>query len=551
LEIERMSRIRTALELAVVLVCAAPALAQPSIGSRNKPERLEWFRDMGFGMFIHWSVDGAIGSDISHSLVGADAGYTQRFFELLPSVFNPRKFVPEDWAVLAKLAGMKYVVFTTKHHAGFCMYDTRTTPFSVMNTPYAKDITREIATAFRKHGIAVGFYFSPDDFHYLHRTGKPAARAPHPGVTPQEDSGLLEYDRAQLRELLTNYGKVDLVFLDGPAEGLRDVCWDLQPDAVVTRGAIETPEQRIPGVPIDRPWEACITMGTQWPYKPTNESYKSGGELIKTLVETRAKGGNLLLNVGPKPDGELPIEQEERLREIALWNFVNHESIEAVRPWVVTNEGDVWFTRKKGEDTVYAFLTNTAWSLGERKSVTIRSVATTRESRVSVLGQTGEVLEYRPDVDPSPKWRQDDRGLTLDIMMAQRLYTDRRWANPVVVKITGARPALAPPVVVTIDAQRARAGTSATLRGELKELGRAASVDVGFQYRRKKGVEELYTPDDAWKDVARVSRSGPGAYSLELAGLDPTQAYEFRAVARHPLLTVFGEDRVLEAVGRR
>ena len=146
--------------------------------SRNRPERLEWFRDLGFGMFIHWRVDAPLGGVISHSLVGASEDYTRRFFEDLPRGFNPRKFHPQDWASLAKLAGMKYVVFTTKHHAGFCMFDTKTTPYNVMNTPWGKDMTAEIVQAFRDEGIAVGLYFSPDDFHYLHRAATPdGARA--------------------------------------------------------------------------------------------------------------------------------------------------------------------------------------------------------------------------------------------------------------------------------------------------------------------------------------------------------------------------------------
>lgn len=150
---------RTAFVMALLL--APPLLAQGPEGSKNRPERLEWFRDIGFGMFIHWSVDAPLGGVISHSLVGADADYTRRFFEQLPASFNPRKFHPDAWAALAKLAGMKYVVFTTKHHAGFCMWDTKTTTFSVMNTPYPKDLTREIVRAFRALGIAIGFYFSP------------------------------------------------------------------------------------------------------------------------------------------------------------------------------------------------------------------------------------------------------------------------------------------------------------------------------------------------------------------------------------------------------
>jgi len=130
--------------------------------------------------------------------------------------------------------------------------------------------------------------------------------------------------------LLTNYGSVDVIFFDGPPEGLRELAWKTQPNIVVTRGAIQTPEQYVPGVPLDEPWEACITMGTAWQYQPQNESYKSGGQVINLLIETRAKGGNLLMNVGPKPDGELPIEQEERLREVALWMFVNGDAIYGV-----------------------------------------------------------------------------------------------------------------------------------------------------------------------------------------------------------------------------
>src|ERR1043166_717068 len=131
-----------------IALMAAMASAQrdrdPSVGSMNKPERLEWFRDLGFGLFIHWSVDSQLGVVISHSLVGADEAYTGRFFNDLPKTFNPRKFYPRDWAALAKLAGIRYVVFTAKHHSGFAMWDTKTTDFGIMHTPFRRDITRDI-----------------------------------------------------------------------------------------------------------------------------------------------------------------------------------------------------------------------------------------------------------------------------------------------------------------------------------------------------------------------------------------------------------------------
>jgi alpha-L-fucosidase len=522
---------------------AAPLTAQPGPAG-NKPQRVEWFRDLGFGLFIHWSADSQIGSVISHSVVGADAGYLKRFFDLLPRSFNPHKFRPRDWARLARLAGMKYVVFTTKHHSGFCMYDTKTTPYNIMNTPYGSDATAEIVKAFREEGLAIGFYFSPDDFHYLYKKGKTIDRAPRPGVTPQEDEGLMALDREQLRELLTRYGPIDVMFLDGPAEGLRDVCWKEQPDIVVTRGAMETPEQRIPGVAIDRAWESCITMGTQWQYKPTHETYKSGTQLIEMLIETRAKGGNLLLNVGPKPDGELAIEQEERLREIALWNFAFGESIEGVRPWVVTNEGDVWFTRKKNEDTVYAFITKAGdWLLGDSRTITLRSVRATDRTRVTVLSQTGKVLEYRPDVDPRPRWKQDATALQITVTMAQRLYNDRRWPNPVVIKITGAEAGLRPPTLETSSGARGSDSAGAALGGRLIDLGEAASVEVGFQYRRQKRTEELYGQDQPWQTTALKPMMAAGEFSATIEGLDPKERYEFRAMVKHPLLTVFGEER--------
>ncbi len=546
-----MSRPRAvALALAAVQL-ASPALAAPPSSDRpelaqgldNKPARLEWFRDLGFGMFIHWSVDSQIGSDISHSLAGASEDYRKRHFEELPKTFDPRKFDPRAWAELARLAGMKYVVFTAKHHSGFAMWNTRTTDYSVMHTPARKDLLGEVVRAFRAQGLAVGLYFSPEDFHWLHTHGKPVTRRPHPGVTPQENPDLLRLDRAQLQELATRYGRIDVWFLDGPAGGMRDVIWKAQPEAVITRDVLETPEQTIPGVALDRVWESCLTMGTAWQYQPTHDNYRSGTDLIQILIETRAKGGNLLLNVGPKPDGELPIEQEERLREIALWNFAYGESIRAVRPWVVTNEGNLWFTRKKDEDTVYVFITGTPWVMGERKTFRVRSIRPTSRTEISVLGADGKILEYKPEVDASPRFKADGEGLQLDIMMAQRLYNARRWPNPIVVKLTHVEPALTPPAVVTGAGQLGAGHTEAVLNGDLRSLGQAAAVEVGFEFRKRKQTEELLNADAPWRATPLVRRQSTGPFSLTVKDLDPNLTYEFRAVVKHPLLMVRGEEK--------
>lgn len=513
----------------------------------NDPAAVELFRDRGLGLFIHWSVDGTLGGVISHSLVGASRDYVDRFFRILPGAFNPDRYQPEKWAALAKLAGFEYVTFTTKHHAGFCMWDTATTTFSVTHTPYGKDITRQLLDAFRKEGIAIGFYFSPDDFYWLHQHGITINRHVK-GVYPQEIPEFMDYTKLQLKELLTNYGPIDYFFFDGPAEQLVDYAWSLQPNLVITRGVMETPEQYTPGVALPGAWEGNLTMGTEWPWKPTNEIYKSGTELLEILIETRAKGGNLLLNIGPKPDGEVAIEQESRLREIALWNFVNGESIKSVRPWVITNENNIWFTRRKDSNTVYAFLTKMQpWKLGDAKTITLRSVRATHQTEISVLGQSDEIVEYRPDVKPKTTWTEDKNGLHINAYRAQRLYTDRRWPNPIVLKITNAQPGLTPPAVLTLGADWNASTSSAILHGRLTNSGNVERVEVGFQYRLKKDGTDLSEKIEPWIDLLLSPRTSIGEFSFELKNLTPNRDYEFRACVRHPLITMYGQEKTFHA----
>jgi alpha-L-fucosidase len=528
----------------VVLVALTPAVvAEEAAG--NRPERLEWFRDLGFGLFIHWSLDSQVTSVISHSMVGASDDYLERYVTELPRIFNPARFEPREWARLARLAGFTYVVFTAKHHSGFCMFETKTTDFSIMSTPYGRDVTRELVDAFRAEGLAIGHYFSPDDFHFLWKQGTPISRR-RPEAQPVNNPALLAHDQAQLQELMTRYGKIDMVFIDGPPEGLKEVVWEADPDALVTRGAMETPEQYTPGVPLEGAWEGNLTMGTQWQYRGTNETYKSGTDLINTLIETRAKGGNLLLNIGPRPDGVIPVEQEARLREIALWNLVNREAILAVRPWVLTNEGTVWFTKAKDSDTVFAAVTRTDWPWGTTKTFTLKSVRATAGTAVSVLGQNDDVLEYRPGVEPRTTFEQTPDGLRITAWRAQRLYNDRRWPNPVVLRITHAEAGLTPPVVVTMEGSWGSSGRVATLTGRLDGLGDATAVQVGFEYRRKKGSAEMYEEDDPWKALETRTTSSVGEFSASLDAIDSTRDYEFRALVEHPKVTLRGQTVDLE-----
>src|SRR5215472_352349 len=525
---------RTAL---ILVAFAAAACAQEKLppGSLNKPDRLEWFRDLGFGLFIHWSVDSQTGVVISHSLVGADEAYINRFFHDLPRTFNPRKFYPQDWAALAKLAGVRYVVFTAKHHSGFAMWATKTTDFGIMRTPFHRDVTREILDAFRGQDIRPGLYFSPDDFSWLWRN-KVEIQRNISDVQPRNNPGLMQLDLAQVRELMTGYGPIEVVFFDGEPHQLRDLAWRLQPDTIVTRGAIQTPELYVPGIPFEGPWEANFTMGTAWQYQPQNENYKTGGRVIDILVETRAKGGNLLLNIGPKPDGELPIEQEERLREVALWMQVNQECIYSVRPWVITNEQNIWFTKAKSEDTVFAIVKQEPrWARGTWRDFVLKSVTATANTQVSVLGQNGRVLEYRPEVHPAPTFQQQADGLHIHAMFTQRLQDNSRWPNPIVFKITNVRPALTPPKVDTAGARFDPATKTATFEGVLLDLGKATSLEVGFEYRSIVGLDAS-DRSIPWQQGPFSTLTAPGRFSLPFPGLNPAGVYEYRAWVRHPLL---------------
>ena len=508
----------------------------------NRPEREEWLQDAGFGMFIHWSLDSQIGSVISHSLVGASPDYIDWFINELPQTFNPKRWDPEEVAALAKICGIKYVVLTAKHHSGFCLWDTATTDFNITNTPYGKDVLAGYVKALRKYGIAVGLYFSPEDFSWLHRHGYDVRRKGPTLRNPDEDPEYGKYIEAQVTELFTKYGQIDVLFIDGIGEKItKQTCWKLQPNCLVTRGEIETPEQFIPGKPPEGAWESCLTMGTQWQYKPTNDDYKSGTRILELLIETRAKGGALLLNIGPKPNGEVPIEQESRLREVALWHAVNHESIHDTRPWVVANEDDIWFTRAKDGKAVYAILTHLPnWARGQRKDFRLHSVKATADTRISVLGHAGKYTEYAPTLDITPRFEQTDDGLVISVCRSQRLYNNHKWHNPLVVKLENVQPAFEVPPFTETVAGKATSPTSAKLTGRLTALSDAKTVEVGFEYQQYAGfAEAMY--NTKWTRTPLQPMSQPVEYAIEVQGLQPGVTYQYRAIVKHPAITMHGD----------
>ena len=321
------------------------------------------------------------------------------------------------------------------------MFKTKTTSFNVINTPFARDITREILEAFRKQDIAIGLYFSPEDFYYFYQHKIPIGRLQLTEHFPVNNPGLMEYDKKQLKELLTNYGKIDILFIDGPGDGLREFAWSLNPELVITRDEMKTPEQVTPDTPLPRPWEACYTMGTDWQYKPTNDTLKSGNDIINMLIEIRAKGGNFLLNVGPKPNGEIEEVQQALLTEVALWNFANSEAIYFVKPLPIIREENIWYTQSNDGKAIYAFVLRNNyenWKFGERKNFVLTHIEGNEKTKVSILGYKSELVEYKKEFDSKIYLSATPIGLIISAVNGQRFYTNYQWPNAVVLKIENA-----------------------------------------------------------------------------------------------------------------
>lgn len=538
------------LTISTQLWAQEPATENAEILNLNKPERVEWFRDLGFGMFIHFSFDSQLGIVISHSMVGASNDYLDRYVNELPKTFNPKDFDANKIATLAKLAGMKYVVFTAKHHSGFCMWDTETTDFNITNTPYGKDILGEYVEAVRNAGLAVGIYFSPEDFNFLHENGLEVRRTNINDIPQHLMKKYLELNELQTIELMAKYGDIDILFYDGGegqlVEKCKQVAWELHPDVVITRGAISTPEQTVPGTIVSEPWEACLTMGTQWAYKPTNEKYKSGTRLLELLIETRAKGGNQLLNIGPKPNGEIPVEQEARLREVAAWNFVNGEAIDNVKPWIIANEENIWFTWKPQEKTLYAILTQQPeWPRGERREFILRSVNSNENTKIEVLGQSGKRVEYMPKTDATTFFKQEDDGLHISCVRAQRICNNHKWHNPLVLKITNAEPTFEPPIVFTKEAQLIQSSGTNYIQfsGKIIDYGDQENLKVSFQYRPQPDLTNQLNSQD-WSETKFLNiENDTFQFSLPVKGKNIT--YQYRTVVKHPKASIYGNYRTI------
>jgi alpha-L-fucosidase len=342
----------------IIILINSPCSAQNK-NSQENMDRMDWWREARFGMFVHWGLyaipAGEWGREKGHAeWIRHTAQIPIDEYDKFVDLFNPIKFDADQWAQMAKDAGMKYIVITSKHHDGFCLFDSEFTDYDVMSTPFKRDIMKELSDACQKHDLKMCWYHSIMDWH-------------HPDYLPRRDwedraaegadlNRYIKQMKSQVKELLTNYGSIGVMWFDGEWEGtwkhehgldLYKFCREIQPDVIVNNrvdkgrsgmagmtvdesfaGDFGTPEQEIPatGLP-DVDWETCMTMNRHWGYNKYDKDFKSTKDLIHKLADIASKGGNFLLNIGPTAEGLFPQESIDRLREIGEWMKIYKESI--------------------------------------------------------------------------------------------------------------------------------------------------------------------------------------------------------------------------------
>lgn len=454
-------RERTAGSEPAALSPSLPPSVSPSLASSASPSstptqaltedelikrKLEWFQDQKFGLFVHWGIYSQWGCIESWPLVevdkwarpdglkaweerGRDMERFKRDYWALNTTFNPKQWDPKQWVDAAKYAGMKYFVFTTKHHDGFSMWDTRWTDFRITGpqTPYhtqrQADVVRRAFDTFRKEGFGIGAYFSKADWHHPDYWS-PDAPAPtrNPNydtlANPEKWNRFVNFVHGQIGELVNGYGPLDILWLDAgqvrpPKQDIRmdelaAIARRKQKDLLIVDRTVggkyenyRTPEQEVPDKPLPYVWESCITMGDQWSYKP-DDNYKSTHHLIHLLVDVVAKGGNLLLNVGPDAQGQFPPRALQRLREIGDWMQINSEAIHGSRPIAPYKEGKVALTRKG--DAVFAIYLADEGKDALPAQVELTSVQPKPGSQVRLLGSQQPL-----------RWRSEAGRLTIEV----------------------------------------------------------------------------------------------------------------------------------------
>lgn len=344
--------------LAIPSQGAEPAASAPVAAPPTDAAIANW-RAKRFGMFIHWGPVSLTGKEIGWSR-GKETPIEK--YDNLYKIFNPTKFNADEWVTIAKAAGMRYIVLTTKHHDGFCLWDTKLTDYNIMNTPFKRDVVKELAEACKKQGIEFGAYYSTCDWYH------PDFPLTSPGgEVRREKSDIDSYNKyllGQIEELITKYGPLITIWNDVPQEfkgrGVPTInlVRKLQPDILINNrtgdgGDYDTPEQKIGGFNMDRPWESCMTVSAHnaWAWGGSNDGVKSLEACLRMLILGNGGDGNILLNVGPTPEGIIAPEQVNRLKDVGDWLAKYGESLMETRGGPYKPTTDFACTRK--DKTIY------------------------------------------------------------------------------------------------------------------------------------------------------------------------------------------------------
>jgi alpha-L-fucosidase len=332
----------------ISLAAARGALAAPD-SDADRERRMQWWHAARFGMFIHWGLYSVLGR---HEWAMEEEGIPVEEYQLLAKRFTPKPNAARAWARLARQAGQKYMVMTTKHHEGFCLFNSQYTDYCAPKQACGRDLVQEYVEAARAEGMRVGFYHSLMDWH-------------HPdGARCAEDEAarrrFVDYVHGQIRELLTNYGKIDVLWYDvawpldaagWESEKMNKMVFELQPDIIVNNrnglpGDFSTPEQHITAEKGDRAWESCMTMNDSWGYQAADDDWKTSKRIVRNLVSCARDGGNYLLNIGPRGDGSIPEESVKVLTEVGGWMDRNGQTIYRAEPCRVHSSNLANFTRQ-------------------------------------------------------------------------------------------------------------------------------------------------------------------------------------------------------------
>jgi len=579
---------------ATALLSRAPAAdttAVPPVPSDETPEqhnaRMKWWREARFGLFIHWGIYSVpAGTWQGKPIPGIGEWIMNRGkipvtdYAKFAEQFNPVKFDADAWVRLAKEAGMKYIVITSKHHDGFAMFKSAASPYNIYDaTPFKRDPLKELAAACQKHGVKLGFYYSQaQDWH--HRGGTASGgQWDKPAQEGDMDAYIRDIAVPQVKEILTNYGPVAVLWWDTPTNMNRaraDVLAPLiklQPGLITNnrlgggyQGDTETPENKVPATGYPRDWEACMTMNDTWGFKSDDHNWKSGEKIIRTLVDIASKGGNYLLNVGPTSEGEIPAPSVERLRQVGAWMKLNSESVYATTasPFKRLDWGRA--TQKPGKLYLNVFnwpadgnlvvpMRGTAKKvyLLSAPKVALKFAATPAGLRVQVPATAPDaissvvVLEGVGTVDPLPPppiAQAADGALALGCDEAELVGKGLRIEGNTQLNLAGWNStAVYPQWEVRID----RPGTY-----EVTALWAVTPAQAGGEFALTVGDQALSgkiaaTAESAFKPAVlgtvTVTKTGPTQITLKAVKLSSTDFARFRALTLKPKAATPGQPK--------